>query len=118
LASAGSIAVISIARLHGYAFGLPNPGLLPTKKEKDRQLDQVTAAISALEKCGRQADGQVAISRSPAKVFAGAARARGVSTIVINRQPGGRARRFVEGDISRAIRWRLRSSEIEVEVVG
>jgi hypothetical protein len=118
LASSGTVAVISIARLHGYAFGLPNPGLLPTKQEKDRQFAQVKAAISTLEKRGRVADGQVAVSRAPAKVFARAAKARGVSTVVIDRQTGGRARRLVEGDIAIGIRRRLRGSEIDVDVVG
>jgi hypothetical protein len=31
--------VFSIARVWGTSFGFPNPGLLPTKKEWDRQYD-------------------------------------------------------------------------------
>ena len=29
------VAVLTIARIYGYSFGLPSPGLLPTRKEMD-----------------------------------------------------------------------------------
>ena len=32
--------VLSIARVHGVAFGLPNPGLMPTRRELDEQRDR------------------------------------------------------------------------------
>ncbi len=54
-----SVRVLSIARVHGVAFGLPNPGLLPTKKELDEQRAIVASAIRRLKRKGIDATGQV-----------------------------------------------------------
>ncbi len=57
--SDASVCVLSIARVHGVAFGLPNPGLLPTKKELDEQRAIVDSAIKRLKRGGLQATGHV-----------------------------------------------------------
>jgi nucleotide-binding universal stress UspA family protein len=54
-----TVRVLSIARVHGVAFGLPNPGLLPTKKELDDQRAIVDSAIKRLKRKGLQATGHV-----------------------------------------------------------
>jgi nucleotide-binding universal stress UspA family protein len=51
--------VFSIARVHGVAFGLPNPGLLPTKQELREQKDIVGGAIKRLKREGIPATGGV-----------------------------------------------------------
>jgi nucleotide-binding universal stress UspA family protein len=55
----GSVRVLSIARVFGTAFGLPNPGLLPTKAEMDNQREIVRKAIVRLKRKGLEADGHV-----------------------------------------------------------
>src|SRR5215831_17875319 len=57
-------AVLSILKVYGSQFGLPNPGLLPTRRERDEQLAVVSRAIKELEQRGCTADGQVAATRS------------------------------------------------------
>ena len=46
------VAVVSIARIYGSSLGLPNPGLLPTRKEMEEQRALVTTAIDRLERSG------------------------------------------------------------------
>lgn len=111
------VAVIAIAKLHGSGLGLPNPGLLPTKKEQETQRLQVQSAIEALNRLGVEADGQVMITRSPAKAFARVARIRQVERVVMDPQSGSRIRRFVEGDLARSVRRRVRDRRVTVEVV-
>ncbi|HYB24585.1 MAG TPA: universal stress protein [Solirubrobacteraceae bacterium] len=54
-----SVRVLSIARVHGVAFGLPNPGLLPTKQELSEQNEIVASAIKRLKRKGLPASGRV-----------------------------------------------------------
>jgi nucleotide-binding universal stress UspA family protein len=51
--------VLSIARVHGVAFGLPNPGLMPTKTELAEQREIVASAIKRLKQKGLPAQGHV-----------------------------------------------------------
>ncbi len=103
-----AVAVVSIARMHGYALGMPNPGLLPTRKEKAAQEDIVSAAIRRLQGWGVTADGQVVITRNPAKSVAAVARRRAASSVVLQVAVTSRARLLLEGDPVRALRRRLR----------
>jgi nucleotide-binding universal stress UspA family protein len=67
---AGStVRVISIARVHGVAFGLQTPGLMPNKVEWQEQRDLVAKAVKALRKRGLKADGHVVGTRKAAKVI-------------------------------------------------
>jgi Universal stress protein family len=59
--------VISIARVHGVAFGLQTPGLMPTKREWDEQRELVDKAVRALRKRGLEADGHVVGTRKATK---------------------------------------------------
>lgn len=58
-AASATVHVFSIARVHGVAFGLPNPGLLPTKAEWAQQREVVASAIARLRRRGLEADGRV-----------------------------------------------------------
>lgn len=117
LAEGGRIGVISIARLHGYAFGLPNPGLMPTKKERAAQLAIVEAAIDRLAARGIEADGEVAITRSEVKVIANTARRRAVETVVMDANPVTTWRRLLEGDTVAGVGRRVRRNGGDLVVV-
>src|ERR1700761_1312201 len=80
------VAVVTIARIYGSSLGLPNPGLLPTRKEMDEQKGYVHDAVAALERGGVGAWGQVAPSRKPVKTIAQAAAARGVRHVFVVRE--------------------------------
>jgi nucleotide-binding universal stress UspA family protein len=59
--------VFSIARVWGTSFGFPNPGLLPTKKEWDKQHEVVKKAVARLRRKGIEADARVIGTRAAAK---------------------------------------------------
>ncbi len=115
LSDGGPVAVITIARLYGSAFGLPNPGLLPTTKEMDVQRTQVRRAIKSIERTGHEAWGQVAVSRRPGKTIARAAEARGVRHVLVCAPPSPRWRAVIEGDPVKDIRRRV-GNEITVQL--
>lgn len=54
-----SVRVLSIARVHGVAFGLPSPGLMPTRQELEEQRRIVARAVKRLRKRGLGASGRV-----------------------------------------------------------
>ena len=101
------VAVITIARIYGSSLGLPNPGLLPTRKEMDEQRAIVAKAIDRLERSGVEAWGQVASTRRYAKTIAQAAQARGVDNVLVVTREVPRWRSLVEGDTGRDVRRRI-----------
>jgi hypothetical protein len=112
------VAVVTIARIYGSAMGLPNPGLMPTRKEMTQQKSQVEKAIRLIEKGGAQAWGQVAASRKPIKTIAEAARARDVHHVIVVRiKQEKRWREVVEGDIVKDISRKL-GTGVQVEGVS
>jgi nucleotide-binding universal stress UspA family protein len=104
LADGRPVAVVSIARVHGSAFGLPNPGLMPTRREKEEQRGIVATAVDALERRDLRADGQVVVTRNAGRAIARLARARGAHHVVLQTGPEGWLRRLLEGDPARAPR--------------
>jgi hypothetical protein len=106
--------VLAFLRIHGYAFGMPNPGLMPTPAERKTQLAVVSRAIGRIESLGGQADGQVTATRHPARTASVVARRRQVHHVVIDRVAVSRIRRSIEGDVAASVRRRLGST---VEVV-
>ena len=114
----GAVAVVTIARIYGSSMGLPNPGLMPTRKEMEAQKAQVEKALRLIEKGGSQAWGQVAAYRKPAKTVAQVAKARGVrQVIVVRNAQTKRWREVVEGDIVKDIARKL-GPEVNVEGVS
>jgi nucleotide-binding universal stress UspA family protein len=68
LAAPGAqVRVFSLARIHGTAFGMPSPGLMPTKKEWAAQRELVGKAISRLNRKGLTAEGHVLGTRNATK---------------------------------------------------
>jgi hypothetical protein len=108
------VAVVAIARIYGSSFGLPSPGLMPTRKEMDEQLALVNKAIVRLERAGVEAWGQVASTRRYAKTIAQVGRARGVSRVLVVTPEVPRWRRLMEGDTARDVRRRV-GKEMAVE---
>jgi hypothetical protein len=112
------VAVVTIAKIYGSSFGLPHPGLLPTKEELAERRGWVDGAIRELEAAGASADGQVAATRRSGKKLAGVARARRPRVVVIDETPVRHGlRRLVEGDVGLELRRMLRKDGIEVEIV-
>ncbi len=62
-----SVRVLSIARVHGTSFGMPTPGLLPSRDEWRQQQEIVTKAIKRLKRKGIRADGHVVGTRKSTK---------------------------------------------------
>jgi nucleotide-binding universal stress UspA family protein len=93
--SGASVYVLSIARVHGVAFGLPNPGLLPTKREWDEQREMVRKIVKRLQRKGIEADGRVVGTRKSTKVILHEAEVSGCDAIVM---AADRDRNRVAGD--------------------
>jgi nucleotide-binding universal stress UspA family protein len=104
----GRVRVITVARVHGSSFGLQHPGLMPSKKERDAAQAIVTRAIKALQRSGLKADGEVVITRSPARSFTRAARAAGATHVILDNPPGGPLSRLDASATARYLRFRLR----------
>jgi nucleotide-binding universal stress UspA family protein len=63
----GRVHVFSVARVWGTGLGLPNPGLLPNKREWDEQREIVRLAVEALQRRGVDATGHVLATRKATK---------------------------------------------------
>ena len=113
----GHIAVVTIAKIYGSSYGLPNPGLLPTKRELAERREWVSGAIRTLEREGAVVDGQIASTRRTTKKLAAIARLRRPHVVVIDESPETGLRRLVEGDVGSELRKKLRQDGIDVEVV-
>jgi len=118
LAAGEPVAVLSILKVYGSQWGLPNPGLLPTRKERDQGLAVVQRAITSLERQGGTADGQVAATRSAGRTIAKVARVRKVRYVVMDEPDQSGMGRVTQGGVLAAVRRGLRSrAELEL-VVG
>jgi nucleotide-binding universal stress UspA family protein len=82
-----TVQVLSIARVHGVAFGLPNPGLLPTRREWDEQREMVRKAVARLRRKGLDADGHVVGTRNATKRICQEAVITGSEAIVMAADP-------------------------------
>jgi hypothetical protein len=114
LAGGGRVRVITIARIHGSSLGLQHPGLMPNKKEKDAAQAIVTRAIKSLQRSGLKADGEVVITRSPARSFTRAARSATAAHVVLDNSPGGPLGRLDTQATARYLRFRLRDVTLAI----
>jgi nucleotide-binding universal stress UspA family protein len=83
----GSVHVFSVARVWGTGLGLPNPGLLPSKREWDEQRAVVADAVQALKKRGVEATGHVLATRKATKRIVREAERLGCTAIVMAADP-------------------------------
>ena len=79
----GDVHVLGIARIWGSSFGLPHPGLMPSRREWQAQHDFVAEALRRLERLGLEASGQVLSGRNAAKRILAEARKRRADAIVM-----------------------------------
>jgi hypothetical protein len=117
LAAGQPVAVLSILKIYGSAFGLPSPGLMPTRRERDEQLAIVRRAIAAVERRGGTADGQITATRSAGRTIAKAARRRNVRYVVMDDRDTGGLSRLTEGAVTATVRRRL-GGRAELELVS
>jgi nucleotide-binding universal stress UspA family protein len=117
LAGGQPVAVLSILKIYGSSFGLPNPGLMPTRREREEQVQVVTKAINELERHGCSADGQVAATRSAGRMIAKVARTRQVRYVVMDAHPVTGVRRIIEGQLTNNVRRGLKNAAA-LELVG
>jgi nucleotide-binding universal stress UspA family protein len=82
-----SVRVFSVARVHGVSFGMPNPGLLPNKREWAEQREIVAKAIKRLNRKGIQADGHVVGTRAGWKRIIDEAKKHDCEAIVMTADP-------------------------------
>jgi nucleotide-binding universal stress UspA family protein len=82
-----NVHVFTIARIHGTAFGMPSPGLFPTKKEWAAQRDIVAKTIKRLERKGLAANGHVLGTRNAWKKILEEAKKEGCEAIVMAADP-------------------------------
>ncbi|HEY2260574.1 MAG TPA: universal stress protein [Solirubrobacteraceae bacterium] len=85
--SGATVRVFTVARVHGVAFGMPTPGLLPTKREWAQQRDIVDTAIKRLKRKGIEADGHVLGTRNAAKKIVQEAQKENCQAIVMPADP-------------------------------
>jgi nucleotide-binding universal stress UspA family protein len=78
-----NVHVFTIARIHGTAFGMPSPGLFPTKKDWAAQRDIVAKTIKRLERKGLRANGQVLGTRNATKKIIEEAKKEACEVIVM-----------------------------------
>jgi nucleotide-binding universal stress UspA family protein len=88
--------VFSIARVHGVAFGLQTPGLLPTRREWQEQREIVAKAVKRLRRKGIEAEGHVLGTRKATKKILEEATREGCDTIVMAADPD---RNRIVGDL-------------------
>lgn len=82
-----NVRVLTIARVHGTGFGMPVPGLLPTKKEWAEQREIVDKTIRRLERKGLKAAGQVVGTRNATKRILAEARREECEAIIMAADP-------------------------------
>jgi nucleotide-binding universal stress UspA family protein len=117
LAAGEPVAVLSILKIYGSTFGMPNPGLLPTRREREEQFANVSKAINQLERSGCTADGQIAATRSAGRMIAKVARARQVRVVVMDDSAESGVRRVIEGSVTSTVRRRL-AGRADIELVS
>ena len=117
LAAGQPVAVLSILKVYGSTFGMPNPGLLPTRREREEQFALVNRAIKDLEQRGCAVDGQIAATRSAGRTIAKVARRRRVRYVVMDDSAPSGVRRVTEGTVTATVRRRL-GGGATLELVG
>ena len=85
--SGGAVHVFCIARVWGTSFGMPNPGLMPSRHEWDQHRNVVSEAVASLEQHGVDATGNVLATRKATKRIVREAERLGCNSIVMAADP-------------------------------
>jgi nucleotide-binding universal stress UspA family protein len=115
-AAGGTVAVVLPLRIHGYSFGMPNPGLMPTARERSAAEDAMAVTVARLRRVGVDVDGQIVVTRHAHRAIPRIVRRRGATRVLLEASTAGRLRRLLEGDLIRQLRRRLDPS-VTVESV-
>lgn len=88
--------VFSVARVHGVAFGMQTPGLLPSRREWQEQREIVEKAVKRLRRKGIEAEGHVLGTRKATKKILEEATREACDAIVMAADPD---RNRIVGDL-------------------
>jgi nucleotide-binding universal stress UspA family protein len=83
----GDVHVFTVVRVWGTSLGLPNPGLLPSKREWEAQRANLADVIARLRRCGVKASGNALATRKATKRIVGEAERLGCEAIVMAADP-------------------------------
>jgi hypothetical protein len=106
----GTVTVVLPLKIQGYSFGMPNPGLMPTKRERAMADDAITATVGRLRRAGVDVDGQIVVTRNAHKAVTRIVRRRGANRVLLEDSTASRVRRFLEGDLRTQLARRLAPS--------
>ena len=106
-AAGGTVTVVLPLKIHGYALGLPNPGLMPTATERAAADAAITTTVHRLRRDGIDVDGQIVVTRHAHRAIVRIVRRRGATRVLLERPTAGRVRRLIEGDLARQLARRL-----------
>lgn len=103
-----TVAVVLPLKVHGYSLGMPNPGLMPTARERAAAEEAITTTVNRLRKAGVDVDGQIVVTRHAHRAIPRIVRRRGATRVIVAGSSAGRLRRLIEGDLHSQLRRRLR----------
>lgn len=106
-AAGGTVAVVLPLKIHGYSLGMPNPGLMPTARERTAADTAMTVTVAQLRRVGVDVDGQIVVTRHAHRSIPRIVRRRGATRVLLEASTAGRLRRLLEGDLYRQLRRRL-----------
>jgi hypothetical protein len=106
-AAGGTVTVVLPLRIHGYSFGMPNPGLMPTARERAAADEAITTTVRLLRRADVDVDGQIVVTRHAHRAITRIVRRRGASRVLLEDSTAGRLRRFLEGDLRTQLSRRL-----------
>jgi hypothetical protein len=106
-AAGGTVTVVLPLKIHGYSLGMPNPGLMPTARERAAADKAITATVNRLRRAGVDVDGQIVVTRHAHRTIPRIVRRRGATRVLLEKSNAGRLRRFLEGDLHRQLSHRL-----------
>jgi hypothetical protein len=106
-AAGGTVAVVIQLKIHGYAFGFPNPGLMPNARERAAADEAINTTVARLRRKGVDVDGQIVMTRTAHKAIVRIVRRRGASRVLLEHSTASPLRRFLEGDLQRQLSRRL-----------
>jgi hypothetical protein len=109
-ATGGTVTVVLPLKIHGYSFGMPNPGLMPTARERAAAEEAITATVGRLRAAGVDVDGQIVVTRHAHRAITRIVRRRGATHVLLEDATASRLRRFLEGDLRSHLSRRLAPS--------
>jgi hypothetical protein len=109
-AAGGTVTVVLPLKIHGYSFGMPNPGLMPTKRERAVAEEAIDSTVRRLRRVGVDVDGQIVVTRHAHRAVTAIARRRGANRVLLEDATASRLRRFLEGDLQTQLARRLAPS--------